>query len=82
MTDANGFTWLSDVPIEVEVAAAGPALRMSEILALREGSVVATNLRAGENIGLFAGNARIGAGEFSSHPDPAALRIVWLGDRE
>jgi len=79
MTDVNELTWLGDVPIEVEAAAAGPALRMSEILALKKGSVIGINLRAGENIGLFAGNARIGAGEFSSNQRGAAIRIVWLG---
>ena len=82
MTEANGFAWLSDVPIEIEVAAVGPKLRMSEILGLTKDSVVATNLRAGENIGLFAGNARIGCGEFSTNQSGATLRIVRLEGRK
>ena len=57
MTDVNQLTWLGDVPIEVQAAAAGPTLRMSEILALRKGSVIGINLRAGENSRLRAGRS-------------------------
>ena len=79
MTDTKRYSWLSDIPVEVEAAAAGPALRVSEILALREGSIVTTNLPAGESIKVFAGGALIGAGEFSNTEDGAAIRMVRLG---
>ena len=78
MSDAKRYSWLSDIPVEVEAATAALALRVGEILALREGSVIATNLPAGENINVFAGGALIGAGEFSSSEHGTAIRMVRL----
>jgi flagellar motor switch/type III secretory pathway protein FliN len=54
-------------------------MRVSEILALRAGSVISTGLRAGESIDVFAGRARIGAGEFSSGSQRAVIRMVHFG---
>lgn len=69
----------ADVPVEVEVAVAGPAMRVSELLALHVGSVVAMPCCIGENIAVFAGRARIGAGELSNRDRRLALRMVRFG---
>ena len=65
---------LDDVPVDIEAA--------SEILALRAGSVVSTGLRAGESIDVFAGRARIGAGEFSSNGQREVIRMVRFGGND
>jgi flagellar motor switch/type III secretory pathway protein FliN len=70
---------LDDVPVDIEAAVAGPKMRVSEILALRAGSVISTGLRAGESIGVFSGCARIGAGEFSSNGQRVVIRMVRFG---
>lgn len=68
-----------DVPVEVEAAVAGPAMRVSELLALRVGSIVGTPSSIGENIAVFAGGARIGAGELSNRDRRMVLRMVRFG---
>ena len=72
---------LNDVPVDIEAAVAGPRMRVSEILALRAGSVISTGLRSGENIDVFAGCARIGAGEFSSTDQRVVIRMVRFGSK-
>ena len=79
MKTPEQFSLLDDVPVEIEAAVAGPRMRVSEILALRAGSVISTGLRAGESIDVFAGRARIGAGEFSSGSQRAVIRMVHFG---
>jgi flagellar motor switch/type III secretory pathway protein FliN len=54
-------------------------MRVGEILALRPGSVISTGLRAGASIDVFAGRARIGAGEFSSNGQREVIRMVRFG---
>ena len=76
------FSLLDDVPVDIEAAVAGPKMRISEILALRAGSVISTGLRAGENIDVFAGRARIGAGEFSSNGQREVIRMVRFGGND
>ncbi len=73
---------LDDVPLDIEAAVAGPKMRVSDILALRVGSVISTGLRAGESIPVFAGRARIGAGEFSSHRQRVVIRMVRFGSED
>jgi flagellar motor switch/type III secretory pathway protein FliN len=76
------FSLLDDVPVDIEAAVAGPKMRISEILALRAGRVVSTGLRAGESIDVFAGRARIGAGEFSSNGQRGVIRMVRFGSND
>ena len=73
---------LDDVPVDIEAAVAGPKMRVSEILALRAGSVIATGLRACESIDIFAGGARIGAGEFSTNDQRVVVRMVRFGSHD
>jgi flagellar motor switch/type III secretory pathway protein FliN len=76
------FSLLNDVPVDIEAAVAGPKMRVSEILALRPGSVISTGLRAGASIDVFAGRARIGAGEFSSNGQREVIRMVRFGSND
>ena len=73
---------LDDVPVDIEAAVAGPRMRVSEILAWRAGSVISTGLRAGESVDVFAGRARIGAGEFSSNGQREVIRMVSFGRKD
>ena len=68
-----------DLPLEVEAVVAGPAMRVSELLALRLGSVITTPSCVGENISGFAGGARIGAGELSNRDRRLLIRMVRFG---
>jgi flagellar motor switch/type III secretory pathway protein FliN len=79
MTEPEHPVSFVDVPVDVEAAFAGPVMRVSELLALRVGSVVATPRCVGENIAVFAGGARIGAGELSSRSRRTVIRMVRFG---
>ena len=79
MTNAQQSSWLDDVPLELEAAIDGHAMRVSAVLALRVGSLISTGRPSGENIDVFAGGARIGTGEFSAAGPNAVLRVVRLG---
>ena len=76
------FSLLNDVPVDIEAAVAGPKMRVGEILAWRAGSVISTGLRAGESIDVFAGCARIGAGELSSNGQREVIRMVRFGSQD
>ena len=79
MTELAHPVNFDDVPVEVEAALAGPAMRVGELLALRVGSLVATPRCVGENIALFAGGARFGAGELSNRNQRMVIRMVRFG---
>ena len=81
MMKPEQLSWLGDVPMEIEADIPGPMMRLSEILALRAGSVVPTERRVGESVDVFAGGARIGDGELSSHADRALVRMVRFGSK-
>jgi flagellar motor switch/type III secretory pathway protein FliN len=81
MTQPDQSLNFDDVPVEVEAALSGPAMRVSDLLALREGSVITTERCIGENIGLFAGGARVGAGELSNHNGRVVIRMVRFGSQ-
>jgi flagellar motor switch/type III secretory pathway protein FliN len=81
MRDPDQFAWLEDVPVEVEAAIAGPTLRVGQILALEEGSVISTSLPAGETVEIFAAGAPIGGGELSNSGSRTSVRMVYLGSR-
>ena len=76
------YSLLDDVPVDIEAAVAGPRMRVGEILAWRAGSVISTGLRAGESIDVFAGCARIGAGELSSNGLREVIRMVRFGSQD
>jgi flagellar motor switch/type III secretory pathway protein FliN len=78
MTNPSALSHLFDIPLAVEATVSGPALRVSELLTLRAGSVIATRRAAGENIDLFAGDAYIGSGELAQINGHIAVRMVKL----
>lgn len=78
MTDPSLLAHLFDIPLRVEATVAGPAVRVSELLTLRAGSVIATRRAAGENIDLFVGNAYIGSGELAQINGRIAVRMVKI----
>lgn len=69
------------VPLPVEAVIEGPRLRISDLLALRAGSIVATLLPAGENVGVRAGGSEIGAGELTAMDGRLAVRMLSFHGR-
>jgi flagellar motor switch/type III secretory pathway protein FliN len=64
------------VLLKVEAVVDGPGLKISDLLALRAGSVIATTLPAGESIGVRAGGSEIGAGELTAVGGRLAVRML------
>jgi flagellar motor switch/type III secretory pathway protein FliN len=81
VADLPEVAHLLDIPLEVEAVVDGPVLRVSELLSLSVGSVIATSLAAGENIDIFAGKAYIGAGELTSANSHSVVRMVKFKSR-
>jgi flagellar motor switch/type III secretory pathway protein FliN len=81
VADLPEVAHLLDIPLEVEAVVDGPVLRVSDLLSLGVGSVVATSLAAGENIDIFAGKAYIGAGELTSANSHSVVRMVKFKSR-
>jgi flagellar motor switch/type III secretory pathway protein FliN len=81
MMDSERLSRLGDVPVKIAAEIHGPMMRLSEILALRAGSVVSTDSRVGESVDVSAGGARIGDGELSGAADRAVIRMLRFGGR-
>jgi flagellar motor switch/type III secretory pathway protein FliN len=64
------------VPLTVEAVVEGPRLKISDLLALRAGSVIATTLPAGDSVGVRAGGSEIGAGELTALGGRLAVRML------
>lgn len=67
---------LSDIPFPVEALLPGPALRLSELLALADGSVIRTLRPAGETVEIRAGGALLGFAELAGDADGRAVRMI------
>src|ERR1035438_5817729 len=61
MTTPAELKHLLDVPLHFEALLPGPALRVGELLALSEGSLIKTGRQAGETVEVFAGGSLIGS---------------------
>ncbi len=72
--------WL-DLPFEVKATLAGPILRVSQLLSLAPGSLIATSHPAGASVDIFAGDAYIGSGELDIVNSHHAIRMVRLGGK-
>ena len=81
MTTSEQLSWLGDVPLDIAAEIQGPMMRLGDILALRAGSVVSTAARVGESVEVFAGGARIGDGELSSHEAGTVIRMIRFGSK-
>jgi flagellar motor switch/type III secretory pathway protein FliN len=70
------FTHLMDITLPIEAVVEGPALKLSELLNLSAGSLIATRRAAGEHLDVYAGGAYIGCGEWTRANGCAAVRIL------
>ena len=67
---------LLDLPVRLEATLPGPALRVSELLALEEGSLIRTNRAAGETADIFAAGSLIGCAELMAANGRRAARML------
>jgi flagellar motor switch/type III secretory pathway protein FliN len=67
---------LADIPMRFEARLPGPVMRVAELLALEEGSLIKTGQPAGETVQVFAAGALIGFAELSDANDHRAVRMV------
>jgi flagellar motor switch protein FliN/FliY len=67
---------LADVPVLIEVEIGRPMLKLGDILALEEGSVVALPRSAGENIDIRVGGVLVCYGEIIVMEDVVGVRIT------
>ena len=80
--DSPKLARLLDLPFQVEATLPGHPVRVSQLMNLSAGSLIATPLRAGETVNVFAGNTYIGSGELSVVNGRNAVRIVRLGGKK
>jgi flagellar motor switch/type III secretory pathway protein FliN len=69
------------VPLPVEAVIDGPRPKICDLLALREGSIIATRLPAGESVEIRAGGSEIGAGELTVLDGRLAVRMLNFDGR-
>jgi flagellar motor switch/type III secretory pathway protein FliN len=67
---------LLDVPVQLEAVLPSWAMRVGDLLALAEGSIVKTSHPSGETVELLAGGAPIGFAELSGANGRRAARMV------
>jgi flagellar motor switch/type III secretory pathway protein FliN len=65
-----------DIPLLCEAVLPAVAMRIDELLALTEGSVIKTVRPAGEAVEVFAGRALIGFAELAAANGRRAVRMV------
>jgi len=76
MTPMEEIAKLADVPVLIEVEIGRPMLKLGDILALEEGSVVALPRSAGENIDIRVGGVLVCYGEVIVTEDVVGVRIT------
>lgn len=80
--EATDLVRFLEIPLEVEALVEGPRLRVRDLLALKAGSIIETELQAGENIDVLAGQSPLGAGELSAAHGKVVVRLVrFRGDK-
>ena len=67
---------IGNVPIEIEVQLDSRWMKLSEILALEEGSIIEMTRSAGENIDIFIGNKLAAFGEIVIIESTMGVRIT------
>lgn len=80
MTTPSKWEQVLDVPVHFEAVLPGPVLRVGDLLALGEGSLIKTARPAGETIEVFAGGALIGFAELADANGRHAARMVRFHD--
>jgi flagellar motor switch protein FliN/FliY len=76
MTALEEIAHIANVPIEIEVELDRRWMKLSEILALEEGSVIEMNRSAGENIDVFIGKKLAAFGEIVIIETTMGVRIT------
>ena len=67
---------LAEIPIQVEVELDRKVMALSEILELKQGSVLKMTRSAGENIDILVGGTLLGFGEIVIIEDTMGVRIT------
>jgi flagellar motor switch protein FliN/FliY len=76
MTPIEEIAKLADVPVLIEVEIGRPLLKLGDILALQEGSVLALPRSAGENIDIRVGGVLVCYGEIIVTENVVGVRIT------
>ncbi len=76
MTPQEEVAHIADVPIEVEVQLDRRWMKLSEILALEEGSILEMHRSAGENIDIYIGSKLAAFGEIVIIETTMGVRIT------
>jgi flagellar motor switch protein FliN/FliY len=76
MTPMEEIAKLADVPVLIEVEIGRSMLKLGDILALEEGSVVALPRSAGENIDIRVGGVLVCYGEVIVMENMVGVRIT------
>lgn len=76
MTSPSAVEHLLDISVDFEAILQGPALRVGELLALAEGSLIKTVRQAGDTVEVFAAGALIGVAELVETDGRMAVRMV------
>ena len=76
MTPLEEVAHIAEVPLEVEVELDRRWMKLSEILALEEGSVIEMDRSAGENIDIFIGQKLAAFGEIVIIETTMGVRIT------
>jgi len=75
-TPGEEIAGCADIPVSIEVELDRKVMRLSDILALRVGSVLRLTRSAGENIDIRVGGALVGFGEIVILEDNMGVRIT------
>jgi flagellar motor switch protein FliN len=76
MTPQEEVAHIANVPIDVEVQLDSRWMKLSDILALEEGSIIEMNRSAGENIDVFIGRKLAAFGEIVLIESTMGVRIT------
>jgi flagellar motor switch protein FliN/FliY len=76
MTAQEEIAHIGNVPIGIEVQLDSRWMKLSEILALEEGSIIEMKRSAGENIDIFIGNKLAAFGEIVIIESTMGVRIT------
>jgi flagellar motor switch protein FliN/FliY len=76
MTPQEEIAHIANVQIEIEVQLDSRWMKLSDILALEEGSIIEMNRSAGENIDIFIGRKLAAFGEIVIIESTMGVRIT------
>jgi flagellar motor switch/type III secretory pathway protein FliN len=77
--DALDLARFPDLVLQVDAGLDGPILKINDLLALRQGSVILSGRPAGENVNVTAGRAPLGTGELGCFKGRAIVRMLSFG---